>query len=219
MRNSFILLPSSFCLLTVLLLASHAPAQQRKAPFVAVFDIEIKGIDLSDDERESLSNYLATRMAETGAFQVIPREEIRKRLWEKKKESYKECVERSCQIALGKEVAAEKSLSTQLSRLGAKCTLTMTLFDLKKAATEAAATERGGCDTEGIMSLLGRAADRFSGASGKWGGKVSVTELDLASSADTGRDIEPPVKDETGFMFVDSTPSGATVIINAKEKG
>ncbi len=42
MKDAFILLPSSFCLPIVLLLSSHAPAQQRKAPFVAVFNIEIK---------------------------------------------------------------------------------------------------------------------------------------------------------------------------------
>ena len=176
-------------------------------------------MDLTKHERESLSNYLATRLAETGAFQVMPGEEIRKRLGEKKKESYKECYDRSCQIDLGREMAAEKSLSTQLSRMGSKCTLTMTMYDLKKAAAEAAATERGGCDTDGIMALLGRAVDRLAGASGKWGGKVTVTEFDLASSADTGRDIENPIVDETGFLFVDSKPRGAAVIINGQEKG
>ena len=203
----------------VLLLSSNAPARQQKAPFVAVFDIEVQGVELTQEERESLSDYLATRLAETGAFQVIPRQEIRRRLLQKKKDSYKECVDRSCQIALGKEVAAEKSLSTRLSRMGSKCTLSITLYDLKKAATETAATERGRCDMDGIMSLLGRAVGRLAGAGGQLGGKVTVSEFDLGSSADTGRDIENPVVDETGFLFVDSKPRGAAVIINGQEKG
>ena len=121
---------------------------------VAVFDIEDKGVGLKKSLLEGLTDYLSTRVAELGGFQVIPRGEMKKRLSGSKASSYKKCYDQSCQIELGKELAAEKILATKLIKLGSKCTVTSTLYDIKKSVTESAATVHGKCREDDIVASL-----------------------------------------------------------------
>jgi len=90
----------------------------------------------------------------TGDYQVVPRDQLKKRLVAQKANSYRRCYERSCQIEIGKELAAQKTLATQVIKLGSKCGITGTLFDLKRAAAERAATVRGGCSEDEIVTSL-----------------------------------------------------------------
>jgi TPR repeat protein len=123
-------------------------------PVVAVFDIENRGTKLSADAITSLSDFLATELAATGAFETVPRDEIKRRLDVQKKDSYRACFAQSCQIELGQELAAQKSLSTQLMRLGKKCLVTTTLYDLRRAIAEHGATADGACDEDAVVALV-----------------------------------------------------------------
>ena len=58
---------------------------------------------------------------------------------EQKKETYKSCYDQSCQIEMGRELAAEKTLATWVLKVGETCQVTATLYDLKKGTTELAA--------------------------------------------------------------------------------
>jgi hypothetical protein len=119
--------------------------------YVAVFDIADKTHRLSSTELDGLSEYLATKIAEGGLFHVVPRDEIKSRLREQQKQSYKECYEQSCQIEIGREIAAQKTLSVSISAVGSSCIVTAALFDLKKSATDATATNRGGCKSDDLL--------------------------------------------------------------------
>ncbi len=74
-------------------------------PIVAVFDMEDRTSTFDKQVRDNLTEYLAVKLAE-GGFQVIPREQVRQRLLEKKRKMYKECYDSSCLVEMGRELAA-----------------------------------------------------------------------------------------------------------------
>jgi hypothetical protein len=121
---------------------------------VAVFDIEDKGANLAEALRARLSDYLAMRLAALKKYNVVPRDQLRARLAKQKKGSYKSCYAQSCQIEIGKELAAQKSLATAIMRLGTRCTVSAVLYDLKSAASEGGATAAGGCTEDNIVASL-----------------------------------------------------------------
>jgi F0F1-type ATP synthase membrane subunit c/vacuolar-type H+-ATPase subunit K len=125
-----------------------------KAVIIAVFDIEDRGAKLAKDTLLRLSDYLAVQIAATGAYQVIPRDKLKERLVRQKRASYRQCYAQSCQIEIGKELAAQKSLSTMVVKLGSKCNVTSVLYDLRKAASEGGASASGRCDEDGIVGSL-----------------------------------------------------------------
>lgn len=125
-----------------------------KAVIIAVFNIEDRGAKLAKATLLRLSDYLAVKIAATGAYQVIPRDKLKERLVRQKRSSYKQCYAQSCQIEIGKELAAQKSLSTMVVKLGSKCNVTSVLYDLRKAASEGGASASGRCDEDGIVASL-----------------------------------------------------------------
>jgi len=133
-------------------------AQDR--PVMAVFDLEDRGAGVAEQSRENLTQLLMVKLAECG-YQVVPREQIRERIREQQKESYKACYDESCQIELGRELAAQKSLSSQLMKIGTSCQLGATIFDLKKSAAEGAASASGGCGEEKLLELVGQVAEKL----------------------------------------------------------
>ena len=128
-----------------------AVAQDR--PIVAVFEMEDRGADISKKVRENLSTYLMTLLTEAN-YQVIPQAQIRDRLREQQKDSYKECYDQKCQIELGRELAAQKTLAVQIIKVGEQCQLMAMLYDLKKAATEKAANASGRCDEPALQATI-----------------------------------------------------------------
>jgi hypothetical protein len=132
-----------------------------RGAYVAVFDIQDKSKGLSKMEVESLTDYLATKVAEDGLFHVIPREEIKKRILSAKKKSYKSCYDQSCQIEIGREIAAQKTLSVNIAPIGSSCIVTAALYDLKKAATDATATTRGKCGTDALLAQIEEIIAKF----------------------------------------------------------
>jgi uncharacterized cupredoxin-like copper-binding protein len=173
------------------------PAQAvAKKPIVAVFDIEVKGVEISKEMLGRLSDYLASALAATGAYRVIPRSQLKQRLVQQKKESYKVCYDQTCQIEIGKELAAQKSLSTVLMKLGPKCTVTSVLYDLRSAASEGGASTDGGCNEFDIGVLL----------------KANVHTL----AQQVGKAV-PQAKQAS--LLVNSTPSGAMVWVDNRKMG
>lgn len=146
--------------LTSLILGLPAIADERSS-VVAVFNIESRGVELSAEVTESLSDYLSGRLAEGGRYLVIPREQIKQSLTRQKTESHKECYAQSCQIELGMELAANKTLAAQVFKLGSQCRVNLSMYDLARAATENSATASGDCTTDGIVASLDSAVVRI----------------------------------------------------------
>jgi hypothetical protein len=157
-------------------------------PIVAVFDVDGKRAGLSKGLCESLSDYLSAKLTESGAYQVIPRSDLKKRLTEEKKGSYKECVDQACQIELGRELAAQKTLATQVLKLGSRCTVTLTLYDLKKSAADKASTDSGKCGEDDIIETIDKALAKLLGAT-------------VATSTKT-------VASHVGLIWIRSRPAG-----------
>jgi len=93
---------------------------------------------------------------------VIPREQLRERLQSKKSDSYRKCFDEACQIELGKEVAAEKSLATRILKVGSICVVTSKLFDLKTATAGKAASARAACNPEALLEAINQVAMQLS---------------------------------------------------------
>jgi hypothetical protein len=70
-----------------------------------------------------------------------------------KNESYKTCYDDSCQIELGKALAASHILRSQVTRFGSRCVLNAELFDLRREVTIAASSSRGDCEPEGFLRM------------------------------------------------------------------
>lgn len=130
---------------------------------VAVFGLRDAASILKEEERAQLTRYLAAQIATGGRLLVVPEAELLKALRQEKAESYRECYDEACQIEIGRELAANKSLLTELVKLGSGCALVATLYDLERSTTEQATTERGACSVEAVAQLIERAAARLRG--------------------------------------------------------
>src|SRR5262249_5173417 len=117
---------------------------------------------LHPSEISSLTDYFSTKLTTTGAFKLVPNTDLKAMLAEKKKDSYAKCYETSCQIEIGKELAAQKSLSTKILLVGKKCDVTATVFDLRDAASERSADDEGSCDVDSLREALKRIAARLA---------------------------------------------------------
>ena len=170
-------------------------------PVVAVFDVEVKGAELSKEELDRLSDFLASQIAETGVFQVVPRSQLRERLTQQKEQSHKQCYDQACQVELGRELAAEKSISTQVIKLGSQCAVTATLYDLRKSASDRAATVQGGCDLDGIVGNLEIAARRLAGKD-----KANPDKPVVAERVNRDSDMPGMVKVEAGAFWMGCKP-------------
>ena len=146
----------------LILLCISATAFAEERPILAVFDMEDRGAGLSKETLNNLTDYLAAMLTE-GGYQIIPRTQIRERLKQQQSESYKECFDQSCQIELGKELAAQKSLATKVLKIGKKCRVTGDLYDLKRAASEKAATAGSGCSEDELLAAVEEVAAKLTG--------------------------------------------------------
>jgi hypothetical protein len=142
--------------------APEAPVVRAKSSVVAVFDVQDASGKLDAALLDQLTEYLAAQLIELARFRVIPRAQLRSRLLEEKKSSYKSCYDESCQIELGKAVAAEKSLQTRLLKIGKNCAITATLYDLRSETTEAASSIEGDCSENGLMSNVKQLAQKLA---------------------------------------------------------
>jgi hypothetical protein len=148
----------------VLVLASSNVLAEEFVPVVAVFEIENRGSPLSGDELVALTDYLGTKLGEQGRYQIIPRQEIKKRLVEQKAASYKQCYDQSCQIEVGREMAAQFTVSASISRVGRTCIITAAMYDLKKAATHKTGTAKGPCTADDLLSAVELIAQKLEGS-------------------------------------------------------
>ena len=135
-------------------------ARAEVRPILAVFDLQDKGSRLRARDRGKLIDYLAARLAE-GGYNIVPRDQLRKRLRAQQRRSYKACYDQSCQIELGRELAAQKVLATKILRIGKTCHLTSELYDLKRAATERAATAEAPCKLGPLVDAVKQVARKL----------------------------------------------------------
>lgn len=188
--------------LPLLLPARHAAAAPPRPPIVAVFEVQDKGAPLSERARDALTDFLAARLTSTGAYRTVPRSQIRERLTRLKTESYKDCYDQACQIELGRELAAEKAVSTRVAVLAGRCQVTLELYDLSSAATEFAHTARSDCSEAGLFAAMNESI-RF----------LAAWTMQRAPAPPA------PRASRSATVYIRSLPPGADVVIDGEPKG
>ena len=181
-------------------------------PIVAVFPVQDRRGVLSGEQAAQLTDYFGVKIAEGGVFLVVPRTDLEAALREQKKASYGECVDESCQIEIGKELAAQKVLHTMIVALGDRCAVTATLYDLRLSATEQAASHKGGCDANALVESLEEVARRLTGGSGA-PGRPPAASPGVAEVRPS-----PPRADER-TLRIESEPPGADVLVEGRSAG
>jgi hypothetical protein len=147
-----------------------APRSARAAPaprppgktIVAVFDVQDMSRKFKKRTLQQLTEYLSARITQVTRYRVVPRDQLRARLFEEKKGTYRECYEETCQIELGKALAAQKSLSTKILKVGKRCAISSILYDFKTETAEQSALVRTDCDEDSLMDCMDRVARQFS---------------------------------------------------------
>ncbi|MFC1655221.1 hypothetical protein ACFL2F_05380, partial [Myxococcota bacterium] len=139
-----------------------AATDKKSRAIVAVFDIHDASKKLEKDALVQLTNYLGTLLTQSGAYKVIPQDQLRQNLLDEKKGSYKECFDERCRIELGKAMSAEKTLATTLIQVGSKCAVTSNLFDLKTETTDKGASVETGCSPDELLSAMKSIAGQLS---------------------------------------------------------
>lgn len=134
---------------------------------IAVFEIEDSSRTFDDDTLEQLTEYLAAKVTELLQEPVVPREELRARLLAEKSRGYRDCTDQRCRIELGRALAARRSLSTKILRVGDTCAMTIALHDLETELAERAASTRTACREEDLLFGLDRMVEQLGGLGGQ----------------------------------------------------
>ena len=146
---------------TPLTTPARPPFPSGRPYIVAVFELEDGSGQLKKDVRTQLTEYLSVLLAQKGRYSVVPMAQVRDRLRETKAESYKDCYDESCQIEIGKAVAAQGVITTKLLKIGGACALTSKLFDLRSEASVRAAAADTNCDTSALLGAMRTIAQRL----------------------------------------------------------
>ncbi len=150
-----------FATLLCLLAADVRAGDER--PVLAVFSIEFTRMEPKKGLDDVLSDYVASWISEHLPYQVVPRDQIKQRLTQQKSASYKACYDQTCQIEVGKELAAEKTLSIKVGKVGRRCTVGLSLYDLRKATADRAATAKARtCEEDDLLEALEEALGKLA---------------------------------------------------------
>jgi len=207
-------------------IASQAQALESdgKAGKLAVFDIVVDGVDLSEKQIKNLTAHLTSCVTAGGAYISIASNRIDKELVRVKAESHADACDKSCQIALGQKLSADKVLHAFFWRVGKSCSLNLDLYDLEGEVMEKSVVVSDvACNEPGLFKAVTEGARQLNAM-------ASVvkrpplpderkTELPpppevTQSDSELGGNAPPPaVKSETGYLYVQGQPKGARVDI------
>jgi len=208
------------CLWFVTCLAGVLPAASavaQPAEIIAVFDTDSSDTSIDEATMTRLNNYMFGRLAVAG-FKLTPQSQVRERVVELKAASHMDCYDQSCQIELGKTVAAQKSLASRLIKIGDSCSLQAVIYDLRTETTDKGAEAQGPCTETGIKASIDRVVANFKGEAVS-SAPISAGRVETGQVFDRGADIVNEPTEESGFLIIHSNPSGATISINGKEVG
>lgn len=183
---------------------------------VAVFDIEVSGLKLKRTQARGLNNYLHGKIAQMPNYAVVPRADVQRRLQKEKANSYRACYDEACQIEIGKELAAQKTLSTKIFKLGDECVVSVVIYDLRSAASAGAADASGTCRVSALVRSIETAV--LKAAQGKASTVVRQGEVDKKACPlpDTRRLGEaPPEGRRVSCINADNRQHGLTVTYHA----
>ena len=199
--------------IATVLAISLASTTQASKPVVAVFEIK-NSANVSSEDLLTLYGLIGTELAATGQFSVVPNSDIKRALRDKKAESYNDCYDESCQIEIGKELAAEMTLATSIKKLGRYCIVSMQLYNLRTGASDRGATQKSSCQSDELLEALIRGIGQLTES----GRAKTQTKASNAPDRDIGTSEKkwvPSISKEVIASF-SSEPPGAVVLLNGR---
>lgn len=140
------------------------PVLADEAPIIAVFDVDSQnGPEMSVALRNSLRDFVEGLLVQSGEYQAVPAEQLQDGIAKAKRKTGDPCYKRSCQIELGKALAASKTVALQVNKIGSTCTVRVSVFDLRKETTDKTAVEETACTEDGYLLAFRRSAERLVG--------------------------------------------------------
>ncbi len=130
---------------------------------VAVLDIIDGDRMLRPNEWGALNELVHLDVAAKSNFVLIPRGEMRKVVKREQAQSYRECYDETCQIELGRELAAQKLVVAKILRTPARCSIGIQMLDLTSATYEATVADDVSCNYEAIEFGLKQLVSRLFG--------------------------------------------------------
>ena len=196
--------------LFLFLLSFQLFADEDEKSKLAVMEFEDLSGKLSKNILSRATERIRSKFVASNKFIVIAKERQEKAMIkEMKKESYKACNDKNCQIPLGQALSADTILRTTINFFGDTYTITSELIDLEKEATiKGAEASFDGSEkslntalNDIVAQIIGRKAQSSNFQTGRFGGKTDDWEI--------GGGEETIVK-------VESSPSGAVVLADGK---
>ncbi|MEL7371942.1 MAG: hypothetical protein AAFN74_23660 [Myxococcota bacterium] len=123
------------------------------APVLAVLDVHDPSSVFDAKILTQLTIFLNARMANVG-YRTIPRSQIESAIKEFQRDSLSPCVDETCQIELGKAVAAEQTLAPSILHIGGQCIAAAGVYDLTTQAGINAVTVDADCSPQGLMKAF-----------------------------------------------------------------
>ena len=132
---------------------------------LAVMEFEDRSGNLSEKTLSDATEYIRGAFVASNKFIVIAKERQENAMIKQmKKESYKECNDKNCQIPLGQALSADTILRTTINFFGGIYTITAELIDLAKEATVIGAKQKFDGSEQAFMEALDKIAERIAGA-------------------------------------------------------
>jgi hypothetical protein len=142
--------------------AGAVAAAPKSNVIVAIFSIQDHSNAFETKVLDQLTEYLSANLTQLAGYRVIPPSQLRERLTQQKKESYKNCFDQKCQIELGRAISAQKSLATKILKVGDKCAITSMLYDLRSETGEMAASAETPCGANDLMEGMKKIAQQLA---------------------------------------------------------
>ena len=155
-----------FCLVFIMLLFGFQLfADDDDKQKLAVMEFEDLSGKLSQETLSGATEYIRGAFVSTNKYVVIAKERQEKAMIkEMKKESYKSCNDKNCQIPLGQALSADTILRTTINFFGGVFTITSELIDLAKEATIVGAKQKFNGSEESLMEALDRIVVQITGS-------------------------------------------------------
>ncbi|MBW2699672.1 MAG: formylglycine-generating enzyme family protein [Deltaproteobacteria bacterium] len=153
----------------------------RKRTVVAVFDIQTKFLKLSSAKRNMLTELLGQELGVDGIYQVMPPGDVKRSLLEQSAESHKKCYDEKCQVELGRQLPANKLVTTTIMKTAGKCRVMASLYDLRRQTTDIVAKAKCACTEEGLVPAIEKVAAKLRafGTGGNSGFVEEIVSVDL----------------------------------------
>ncbi len=146
--------------LLTLFLLTLLPGSAAAGSTVAVFDIEDQTRRLKKHQLRTLQEMLASKLVERRRLQVIPRDVLRAALAKKRRWR---CFDWKCQKPVAKGLKANYVMATKILKLGKKCLVMGSLYNIKTSLLQYSASLKSGCKLDALATAMEKLPARLTG--------------------------------------------------------